>query len=148
MILGQYDLTVNKGQITLMGSILQASNTSYPVLALSSHSLPVIRCPATDISEAEISIRKYQCGLETLGALSPLFSNIGNNNAASLGLQFREILQKPRKSTFQIVRTLQYGCKNTDILVAILFRGHFSANLCTTNHFCSRMERYSCQMLN
>ncbi|KAF8866151.1 hypothetical protein BDZ45DRAFT_780776 [Acephala macrosclerotiorum] len=103
VILGRYELTVKKGQVTMMGSTLQASKASYPVFAESSHSLPVIRCLATDVNEAEISIHQHQSGLETLGALSPLFSKLGNENPASLGLQFRDTLQKSTKSTFQIL---------------------------------------------
>ncbi|CZR57485.1 related to GRC3 Protein required for cell growth and possibly involved in rRNA processing [Phialocephala subalpina] len=103
VVLGQYELSVKKGQVTMMGSIIQASKISYPVFALLSHSVPVIRCLATDINEAEISLRQYQPGLETLGALSPLYSNLGNKNLASLGIQSQENLEKPTKSTFQIL---------------------------------------------
>ncbi len=89
-----------------MGSTLQASKSSYPVYALSSHSLPVIRCLATEIGEAEINLNQYQSGLYTLGALSPLFANLGNKNPAYLGLQHQEKTHHRVNSTFQIVETL------------------------------------------
>ncbi|KAE8450013.1 hypothetical protein EG329_007152 [Mollisiaceae sp. DMI_Dod_QoI] len=103
VILGQYELSVKKGRVTLMGSTLQASKSSYPVYALSSHSLPVIRCLATEIGEAEINLNQYQSGLDTLGALSPLFANLGNKNPAYLGLQHQEKTHHRVNSTFQIL---------------------------------------------
>lgn len=107
MILGQYKLRIEKGQVTLMGYTLQASETSYPVFALASHSLPVIRCLGTEIDDAEISLHQYQSGIETLAALSPLFDNLGNNHACSVGSPYDDTPQIPVKSTFQIVSTLR-----------------------------------------
>ncbi|KUJ14700.1 uncharacterized protein LY89DRAFT_783791 [Mollisia scopiformis] len=103
VVLGQYELSVRKGQVTLMGCILQASKASYPVFALSSHSLPVIRCSATEIDDAEIVLCQYKSGLETLGALSPLFANLGNQNLTSLGAPFKDLPQNSTISSFQIL---------------------------------------------
>lgn len=86
-----------------MGSTLQASEKLYSVYALSSQSLLVIRCLATEVYEAEIVIHQHQSGLETLGALSPLFDNLGNKHSSHLGAPYNNILQGPISSTFQLV---------------------------------------------
>ncbi|CZT49916.1 related to GRC3 Protein required for cell growth and possibly involved in rRNA processing [Rhynchosporium secalis] len=103
VIVGQYELCVKEGQITLMGATLQSSETSYRVVAASSQSLPVIRCLSTDVNTADIVLRNCNSGLEDLEKLSPLFGRLWNSHSGPLGAEYQELLPRFRKSTFQIL---------------------------------------------
>ncbi|KAE9369520.1 hypothetical protein N431DRAFT_345755 [Stipitochalara longipes BDJ] len=103
VVLGQFEVCVQKGQITLMGSILKPSKHSYRVFASSSHSLPVMRCLATDSESAELRLHPCEVGLGSLEVLSPLFGRLWNNNSGTLGLLNTTLLQKSKESTFQIL---------------------------------------------
>ncbi|CAG8961297.1 hypothetical protein HYFRA_00013758 [Hymenoscyphus fraxineus] len=103
VILGQYEMTVQKGEITLLGATLTASKKSYTVYSPSSHSLPVIRCSATDIKSAEICFQPHKSGLETLQDLSPLFGKLWNEDCGPLGPDFEFLLQNQKPSTYQIL---------------------------------------------
>ncbi|KAG4437001.1 hypothetical protein IFR05_007505 [Cadophora sp. M221] len=105
VIVGQYELCVKEGQITLMGSTLQLSKTSYRVFAASSHSLPVIRCLSTDINPAEIVLRNCNSGLEDLEKLSPLFGRLWNSHSGPLGTEYEDLLPRFKNSTFRILFT-------------------------------------------
>jgi polynucleotide 5'-hydroxyl-kinase GRC3/NOL9 len=107
VILGQYDLSVRKGQVTLMGATLPPSKVSHHVYAPSSHALPVIRCLATDVYGADIRLRQCDNGLRSLDALSPLYGKLWNDNCGPLGAEYQHILGGRKESTFQIVRCLQ-----------------------------------------
>ncbi|RDL32553.1 uncharacterized protein BP5553_09009 [Venustampulla echinocandica] len=105
VILGQYELSVRKGQITLLGTTLQASEKMYRVFAPSSHALPVIRCLATDANEAEIHLNQCESGLGSMKSLSPLFGRLWNDGSRPLCSRFESLLRNKRKSTYQIVRS-------------------------------------------
>ncbi|KAK6582709.1 hypothetical protein PZA11_005117 [Diplocarpon coronariae] len=85
VILGQYEISVRKGQVTLMGSTLQQSNRFYRVFAASSHSLPVIRCLSTEVDSAEVLLRVCNSGLNLLEKLSPLFGRLWQDQSCPLG---------------------------------------------------------------
>ncbi|KAH7369837.1 hypothetical protein BKA65DRAFT_487115 [Rhexocercosporidium sp. MPI-PUGE-AT-0058] len=103
VIVGQYELCVKEGQITLMGSTLQPSKNSYRVSAASSHSLPVIRCLSTDINSAEIVLRNWKNGLEDLEKLSPLFGRLWNSHSGPLGVEYEALLPRFQNSTFRVL---------------------------------------------
>jgi polynucleotide 5'-hydroxyl-kinase GRC3/NOL9 len=86
-----------------MGSILKASKTKYRVYAPSSHALPVIRCLATDVDEADICLFSFDNGLGHLKRLSLLFGKLWNDNSGALGAGLRFLMQSNKRSTFQIV---------------------------------------------
>jgi polynucleotide 5'-hydroxyl-kinase GRC3/NOL9 len=88
-----------------MGSILQPSKQAYRVYAPCSHSLPVIRCLATDVEAAEIRLHQCDVGLASLEVLSPLFGKLWNDKSGPLGMESERLIQNTKRSTFQIVST-------------------------------------------
>jgi polynucleotide 5'-hydroxyl-kinase GRC3/NOL9 len=103
VILGQYEISVQKGQITILGSVLQASKAFYRVFAAASHALPVIRCPASDIEDTIIRIQSFDNGLGSLNGLSPLFGKLWNE-AGPVSQDSNGSVSSPKQnSTFQIV---------------------------------------------
>jgi hypothetical protein len=107
-VLGEYGISVVKGQVTILGATLSAGKSVYTVHAASSHSLPVIRFRASKGAKAEIRLHDVQHGLRSLGDLSPLFSGLWNYRSAWLGSTIEGPLNKgePRvskKQSFHIV---------------------------------------------
>lgn len=102
VILGQFEISLQRGQITLLGATLQPSKSKYRVFVPLSHSLPVIRCLATELDEAEICLYQCETGLEHLKSLSPLFGRLWNDGCGPLGHEQSNIL-KQGKSSFRIV---------------------------------------------
>lgn len=106
-IVGQYELCVQKGQVTFMGSTLRPSDAFHRVFAASSHALPVIRCQGNEVSAAEILLRVCSSGLELLETLSPLFGRLWHKDGGPLGAEYSDLLPKFNKSTFRIVGLTQ-----------------------------------------
>ncbi|TVY46875.1 Polynucleotide 5'-hydroxyl-kinase [Lachnellula occidentalis] len=105
VLVGQCDITVRRGQITLLGATLQASKNLHRVYAPSSHALPVLRCMATEIDAAEVCLHQCESGLGHLKSLSPLFGKLWNDGSGPLGPDFESILRLKHGSTYQIVRS-------------------------------------------
>ncbi|KAL2072208.1 hypothetical protein VTL71DRAFT_11551 [Oculimacula yallundae] len=103
VIVGQYELCIKVGHITLMGAALQPSEKLYRVFAAPSHSLPVIRCLSTDVNSAEIVLRNSNSGLEDLEKLSPLFGRLWNSHSGPLGTEYQELLPRFQRSSFKIL---------------------------------------------
>ncbi|PBP20836.1 RNA processing protein [Diplocarpon rosae] len=103
VILGQYEISVRKGQVTLMGSTLQQSSTFYRVFAASSHSLPVIRCSSTEVNSAEVLLRVCSSGINLLEKLSSLFGRLWQDQSDPLGPGYSNLLPKFPRTTFQIL---------------------------------------------
>ncbi|PGH18674.1 hypothetical protein AJ80_04422 [Polytolypa hystricis UAMH7299] len=82
-IVGQYDLWVKRGVVSIMGAKLHPSPQLYRVYAPSTHSLPVIKCVAGIDDYAEIEIRSCQTGPRGLKSLSNLYQRIWNSKKAS-----------------------------------------------------------------
>jgi polynucleotide 5'-hydroxyl-kinase GRC3/NOL9 len=72
-IVGQYDLAVTSGIITIYGAVLRANSATQRVYAPSTHALPQIHARQND---AIIRISPVRSGLRKLEKLSPLFRNI------------------------------------------------------------------------
>jgi polynucleotide 5'-hydroxyl-kinase GRC3/NOL9 len=106
VILGEYDVSVRKGQVTLLGATLGPSDSFHRVFALSTHSLPVLRCLATDTNDAEVKLRQCDSGLIRMESLSSLFGKLWNDNSGPLGSEYSSLLKENRRSTFQIVGSL------------------------------------------
>ncbi|KAJ5341234.1 Pre-mRNA cleavage complex II Clp1 [Penicillium brevicompactum] len=83
-LLGQYDLWVKRGVVSLMGAKLHASSQLHRVYAPSTHSLPVIKCVSGIDGDAEVEIKSCNSGIARLRDLSPLYQRIwtGDNTAA------------------------------------------------------------------
>ncbi|KAH6682878.1 hypothetical protein B0J14DRAFT_574535 [Halenospora varia] len=103
VILGQYGISVQKGQITILGSTLKASKTIHKVFAPCSHSLPVVRCLAVESNEAEICLHQSESGLGSMDSLSPLFGKLWNESSRGIGTDFESGLKKQKPSTYQIL---------------------------------------------
>ncbi|CAD6455183.1 4f1aa163-41e5-4ec3-ae31-78b07613abcf [Sclerotinia trifoliorum] len=103
VILGQCNLEVAEGQITILGSVLKASKTKHQVYAAASHSLPVIRCPDGELNPAVLRLHQSDCGLRSLDSLSPLFGKLWNEDTRAFKSAHGRLSAKLGKSTFQIV---------------------------------------------
>ncbi|KAA8566504.1 hypothetical protein EYC84_009063 [Monilinia fructicola] len=103
VLLGQCDLEVVEGQITILGSILKASALRHQIYAAASHSLPVIRCPDGEINPAVLHLHQSDRGMRSLESLSPLFGKLWNEGAQVFGSGSSYPAAKIGKSTFQIV---------------------------------------------
>lgn len=105
VILGQYDLTVKRGLITIMGASVTASSTVHRVCAPASHALPVIRFSASEEGHAELSLKQCKDGLKDLRLLSPLFDNIWNEEVELFDTAESSMIRpRMKNSTFQLVR--------------------------------------------
>jgi len=103
VIVGQYELSVMAGRITLMGATLHPSKTAHQVFAASSHSLPVLRCLSTDVDSAEIVLRNCKTGLEGLEKLSPLFGRLWSSQPGPFGADYEDVVPMSQNSTFRIL---------------------------------------------
>ncbi|KAL8999639.1 MAG: hypothetical protein Q9169_001599 [Polycauliona sp. 2 TL-2023] len=80
---GQYNLRVGAGAVSVYGAVLHASSTIHQVYAPSTHSLPVIRPlrdphrPADD-QPIEFTISSTQNGMRSLKEVSAMFGRIWN----------------------------------------------------------------------
>lgn len=102
-LLGQYDLWVKRGVVSLMGSKLHPSSRVYRVYAPSTHSLPVIKCVAGVDGEAEVEVKSCNTGLSRLSDVSPLYQRIWNGpNTAADKLTLKDAPKNSRR-TFSVV---------------------------------------------
>ncbi|EQL34128.1 hypothetical protein BDFG_04036 [Blastomyces dermatitidis ATCC 26199] len=100
-LIGQYDLWVKRGVVSIMGAKLHPSPRLYRVYAPSTHSLPVIKCVSGVEDYAEVEIRSYNNGLFRLRNLSNLYHRIWNSNEPAPG----SILQAGGLSSFSILHS-------------------------------------------
>lgn len=85
-MLGQYDIWVRKGAITVLGAVLHPGSRLHRVYAPSSHSLPSIR-PVPDpygppTQSTELTILSCSSRIRVLRHLSPKFRRIWNKKPA------------------------------------------------------------------
>lgn len=102
-MLGQYDLWVKKGLVSLMGAKLHPSSRLFRVYAPSTHSLPVIKCVSGVDGEAEIELKSCSSGISRLRDLNPLYQKVwsGGNTAADK-ISLKGALKNSRR-TFSVV---------------------------------------------
>ncbi|KAL8846046.1 MAG: hypothetical protein Q9221_008842 [Calogaya cf. arnoldii] len=81
-IIGQYEIWVRKGAISILGAVLYPSYAAFRVFAPSTHSLPVIRPIRNPFGPAgqpvEIIITSFRSGIRLLRQVSPKFGRIWN----------------------------------------------------------------------
>ena len=82
-LIGNYDLRVSTGMITLYGAELGPALESYRVYAPSTHALPVVECVSEIAAEVEISQLKHT--LAPLAKLSPSYRRIWNKRSIQQG---------------------------------------------------------------
>jgi polynucleotide 5'-hydroxyl-kinase GRC3/NOL9 len=83
-ILIHISVSVERGQITVMGATLQAKDR-HKFCTPSSHSLPVMRCLGTEANSAKFILHQNRSGLANLSSLSPLFGKLWNDDCGPLG---------------------------------------------------------------
>ncbi|KAL8725351.1 MAG: hypothetical protein Q9166_007411 [cf. Caloplaca sp. 2 TL-2023] len=81
-LIGQYEIWVHSGAISVMGAVLYPSSAAYRVFAPSTHSLPVIKPVRNPFGppeqQAEITISSCQSGMRLLKQVSPMFNRLWN----------------------------------------------------------------------
>ncbi|KAJ5735157.1 uncharacterized protein N7483_000282 [Penicillium malachiteum] len=104
-LVGQYDLWVKRGVVSLMGAKLHPSPRVYRVYAPSTHSLPLIKCVSGVDGEAEVEIKSCNSGLSRLRDASPLYQKIWNGqNTAADKLTLKGASKDSRRS-FSVLYT-------------------------------------------
>ncbi|MCJ1250257.1 Polynucleotide 5'-hydroxyl-kinase grc3 [Trapelia coarctata] len=87
VLMGQYDLWVRKGTITILGAVFHPSSKLYRVFAPSTHALPAMRhmqSPFGPLQQpAVVTIKSCGAGLRLLRGLSRKFSRIWNRENAN-----------------------------------------------------------------
>ncbi|KAL3436527.1 polynucleotide 5'-hydroxyl-kinase grc3 [Aspergillus tetrazonus] len=105
VLIGQYDMWVKRGVVSLMGAKLHPSPRVYRVYAPSTHSLPVIKCVTGVNGAAEVEFRSCHSGITRLRDLSPLYQrlwNSGNTPADKLSLK---AVEQDARRTFSVLHT-------------------------------------------
>lgn len=111
VVLGQYDLWVKRGIVSLMGAKLHPSSQVYRVYAPSTHSLPVIKCIAGVGGEAEVELKSCHSGLSRLQDVSPLYQRIWNGQNTRADKVTLEEAASDSRRTFSVVSTVDcLGC--------------------------------------
>ncbi|KAM5447645.1 Polynucleotide 5'-hydroxyl-kinase grc3 [Microsporum audouinii] len=82
-IVGQYDIWVKRGVVSVMGAKLYPSPTVHRVYAPSTHSLPVIKSVSGPDGYAEVELISVQDGLPQLSRISNLYYRIWNGQGES-----------------------------------------------------------------
>ncbi|CAG7987932.1 unnamed protein product [Penicillium olsonii] len=104
-LLGQYDLWVKRGVVSLMGAKLHASSQLHRVYAPSTHSLPVIKCVSGTDGEAEVEIKSCNSGLSHLQDLSPLYQRIWTGENTTADKATLQSAPKDSKRSFSVLYT-------------------------------------------
>ncbi|KZZ92666.1 hypothetical protein AAP_02747 [Ascosphaera apis ARSEF 7405] len=78
-VIGQYDLWVKRGVVSVSGAKLHPSPRLHRVYSPSTHSLPIVKCVTTSGEYAEVELRNVAGGPHELERLSPLFDRIKNS---------------------------------------------------------------------
>ena len=99
-ILGQYDLKVVSGVVTVYGAFLTPKSETARVIAPSTHALPILRCVSSDGAELQVlSIKHKNESLKCLEKVSPLFGGIwhcecGKYALDELGYTFTKVSER------------------------------------------------------
>jgi hypothetical protein len=103
VLIGQYDLWVKRGVVSVMGAKLHPSPRVYRVYAPSTHSLPVIKCVTGVNGAAEVEFKSCHSGITRLRDLSPLYQRLWNSgNTPADKLSLKAVGQDARR-TFSVV---------------------------------------------
>ncbi|KAJ5239597.1 hypothetical protein N7468_004216 [Penicillium chermesinum] len=110
-LIGQYDLWVKRGVVSLMGAKLHPSPKLYRVYAPATHSLPVIKCVSSTDGAAEVEIKSCKSGLFQLRDLSPLYQRIWNGQNTAADKVTLKSAPKGSRRTFSVTEN---GFTNSD----------------------------------
>ncbi|KAK8050270.1 Polynucleotide 5'-hydroxyl-kinase grc3 [Apiospora phragmitis] len=110
VILGNYDVRVVSGEVTLNGALLKAStDKTHWVCAPQCYALPVLRCP--DEAAIELAPHPAAESLGKMGRLSPLFRRIWNDDTVA---DTNGKTRQPRP-TFELLFTSADGPKKATL---------------------------------
>ncbi|KAJ5661306.1 uncharacterized protein N7484_000678 [Penicillium longicatenatum] len=104
-LIGQYDLWVKRGVVSLMGAKLHPSPRVYRVYAPSTHSLPIIKCVSGVDGEAEVQIKSCNSGLSRLRDVSPLYQKIWNGQNTTADKATLKGASKNSRRSFSVLYT-------------------------------------------
>ncbi|KAJ5751613.1 hypothetical protein N7520_008530 [Penicillium odoratum] len=104
-IIGQYDLWVKRGVVSLMGAKLPPSPRVYRVYAPSTHSLPIIKCVSGVEGEAEVQIKSCNTGLSRLRDVSPLYQKVWNGQNTAVDKATLKGAHKNLRRSFSVLYT-------------------------------------------
>ncbi|CAI7617709.1 unnamed protein product [Penicillium pancosmium] len=104
-LLGQYDIWIKRGVVSLMGAKLHPSAHAYRVYAPSTHSLPVIKCVSGVDGEAEVELKSCNNGLARLRDISPLYQRVWNGQNTTADNATFKGLAKDSRRTFSVLYT-------------------------------------------
>lgn len=130
-VIGQYDLWVKRGVVSVSGAKLHPSPRLHRVYAPSTHSLPIVKCVTTSGEYAEVELRNVAGGPHELERLSPLFDRIKNSTDLPKGNPLRGL----GPYTFSIVSPrlhLSYTIEqstNSIATASFFFRRHLRTKL-------------------
>jgi len=128
VLLGQYDLWVKRGVVSVMGAKLHPSSRVYRVYAPSTHSLPVIKCVAGVDGEAEVEIKSCNSGLSHLRDVSPLYQRIWNGDNTAADKVTLKGISKNSRRTFSVVSDLDFHLRSLQPWVLIILQLYTSAD--------------------
>lgn len=99
--MGQYDIWVKRGVVSLMGAKLHPSPNVYRVYAPATHSLPVIKCVSGVDGYAEVELTSCRNGIYRLKDLSPLYQRVWNSKTETAA--DKVTLKGSSRRTFSVV---------------------------------------------
>jgi hypothetical protein len=142
VLVGEYEVTVAKGSITICGAIISPDSGPQVVFAPTTHALPVIeatrtrsereskRKPTDQVEyDVEIVISSHYSGLSNVGQLCPLFGGIWTSAAAAS--------EKIAGATFCPVSCQIHGIRDTIFCVSVLTLIDLCNNTTAFYYFCS-----------
>ncbi|PTU25177.1 hypothetical protein P175DRAFT_0451630 [Aspergillus ochraceoroseus IBT 24754] len=105
VLIGQYDLWVKRGVVSLMGAKLHPSPRVYRVYAPSTHSLPVLKCVSGVDGAAEVEFKSCHSGIYRLRELSPLYQRVWNHKNTPADKLSLQKVGGASKRTFSVLHT-------------------------------------------
>ncbi|KAI4234608.1 MAG: hypothetical protein L6R40_006692 [Gallowayella cf. fulva] len=113
-LVGQYEIWVRKGAVSILGAVLYPSSISHRVFAPFTHSLPTIRPIRNPFGPAEqpveITISSFHSGIRSLKQVSPMFGLLWNeanvlSNDETLELDSRMSPLNDVRRTYSFLKT-------------------------------------------
>ncbi|OAA82034.1 RNA processing protein Grc3 [Akanthomyces lecanii RCEF 1005] len=108
IVLGIFGIRVRSGEVSILGTTINASETIHWIHAPHCHALPVIR--ASEKTRVELHSDKADKPLSCLSALSPLYQRIWHENESN-----SEDINSAAKDTFRILCTSEDAPKRSII---------------------------------
>ena len=106
-LIGQYDLWVKKGAVSIYGAVIYASSKLHRVYAPTTHAIPIVRALfdpfGPEKQTCELNFRSCSSGIRRLGHLCPQFKNIWNVESPT---QTQDGVKVAGRRSFSFVSTI------------------------------------------